>query len=1015
MIPVAGPDSAANDLQPKGPLEPMGSPFQALITQWLDRTDSQTKAAPRVHERSRELLYLLQVDDDHRVAPSLGIALRQLRKNATGALKRVSGDLWRLIADQPSYVTAEDREILESLALIRAQYPHASQELWTLAGPRATDTLQSLLATGRLALDLNGEAIATPGPPRSVRLGWQRSADSQLMQVGECDPPARLLVLQPPYYADYVTGSVGVAEPDMPVDAFLQALSNPVPLAVTPDGNAASPIDADAMTAPRGLGSRAIRGVLPIARLVFTSEQWEPQDPARSWRQPREWIDYARLVFEYAGVRLDASDEAVTRVVTEQWITIVTRDLAAEAKLLATLRASGLQPARDIRTELAHDASLSDVWTQVDREGWIDFLTHGAPHLEDAGFQLEFEPHFRFRLSAVDAIVGDILPAADGSDWFAIDLHIVVEGERHPLIPLIMALLEQNRDLFTREGLERLRDGRAIVIPLGDRYVSLPAKRIEGLLRTLIEMQERIADGETSLRLNRMDAARLADVEAQAGVTWQAPKALLTLARELRRRESMEVIQPPTGLTVSLRPYQQDGVNWLQFLRRASLAGILADDMGLGKTVQALAHVLIEKESGRLNQPALIVAPTSLVHNWESEAAKFAPSLRVLALHGLSRREKFADIAAHDLVITTYPLLVRDRDVLAKQRFHIAILDEAQFIKNASTQAARVTRDLKVRHRLCLTGTPLENHLGELWSQFNFLAPGLLGDARAFAKTYRTPIEKHGDADRLSQLNQRLSALILRRTKEQVANELPAKTEILRMVELLPEQRDFYDAIRLATAARVREAIAERGIAQSQIVILDALLKLRQACCDPRLVKLESAERTQASAKLELLMTLLPELHDEGRRVLIFSQFTSMLALIERELIKAGIAYVTLTGDTKDRAAPVKRFQSGEVPVFLISLKAGGTGLNLTAADTVIHYDPWWNPAAENQATDRAHRIGQNKPVFVYKLVAIGTVEERIMALQQRKAALAASLLGDSEARGVAMTEADIEALFGGQ
>jgi SNF2 family DNA or RNA helicase len=378
----------------------------------------------------------------------------------------------------------------------------------------------------------------------------------------------------------------------------------------------------------------------------------------------------------------------------------------------------------------------------------------------------------------------------------------------------------------------------------------------------------------------------------------------------------------------------------------------------------------------------------------------------------MTRKGRFTEIAAHDLVITTYPLLVRDREVLEAQPFHLAVLDEAQFIKNASTLAARVARDLNVRHRLCLTGTPLENHLGELWSQFNFLTPGLLGDSKAFAKNYRTPIEKHGDQERLNQLTRRLSALILRRTKEQVASELPAKTEIVRSVELLPAQRDLYESIRVSLVALVREEIARRGIAQSQIIILDALLKLRQVCCDPRLVKLESARRVGESAKLGLLLTLLPELLDEGRRVLVFSQFTSMLALIEAELRERGIHYVLLTGDTKDRAAPVERFQNGEVPVFLISLKAGGTGLNLTAADCVIHYDPWWNPAAENQATDRAHRIGQDKPVFVYKLVAMGTVEEKITLMQARKAALAASILGDSEARGGGLVEADIEALF---
>jgi SNF2 family DNA or RNA helicase len=647
-----------------------------------------------------------------------------------------------------------------------------------------------------------------------------------------------------------------------------------------------------------------------------------------------------------------------------------------------------------------------------DRESWFRFLTEVAPTLRQSGVQITTAPGFRFQITEVEAIVGDIAPVADGSEWFEISLGIIVDGVRYALIPLLLKLFDQDPHLFNREGLARLREGAPIVVSLDDRYLSLPARRIEGILTTLLDMRDHIPAGQMLVRLNRMDAARLADAEETAGIQWRAPKGLLALARDLRRRETIAQIPPPAGLTVALRPYQQDGLNWLQFLRRTHLAGILADDMGLGKTIQALAHILIEKEAGRLTAPALIVAPTSLVHNWQSEAARFAPSLRVLALHGLLRRGRFADIGSHDLIVTTYPLLVRDRDVLSVQRFHIVVLDEAQFIKNSSTQAARVARELNVRHRLCLTGTPLENHLGELWSQFNFLAPGLLGDNKTFARAYRTPIEKHGDRDRLEQLNRRLSALILRRTKEQVASELPAKTEILRTVELEGDQRDLYESIRSSVALRVRDEVARRGIAQSQIFILDALLKLRQVCCDPRLVKLDVAREVTHSAKLELLMTLLPELHDEGRRVLVFSQFTSMLALIEIELRARRIEYVMLTGDTKDRVTPVERFQSGAVPVFLISLKAGGTGLNLTAADTVIHFDPWWNPAAENQATDRAHRIGQDKPVFVYKLVALGTVEEKIMSLQYKKAQLAASILGDSEARGAQLTETDLEALF---
>ncbi|TRZ64576.1 MAG: DEAD/DEAH box helicase, partial [Rhodocyclaceae bacterium] len=341
-------------------------------------------------------------------------------------------------------------------------------------------------------------------------------------------------------------------------------------------------------------------------------------------------------------------------------------------------------------------------------------------------------------------------------------------------------------------------------------------------------------------------------------------------------------------------------------------------------------------------------------------------------------------------------------------------LDEAQFVKNPKAQSHRVARQLKARHRLSLTGTPLENHLGELWAQYHFLLPGLLGDVRRFATTFRTPIEKQGDNQRRQQLAERVKPFLLRRTKEQVLTELPPKTEIIRWVELAGSQRDLYESLRLAFDKKLRQVLAARGVAQSQIMILDALLKLRQACCDPRLVKLGAAHaaRQHGSAKLELLLEMLTELLAEGRHVLLFSQFTSMLALIEEEFSRRGIGYLKLTGQTKDRETPIRRFQAGEVPLFLISLKAGGTGLNLTAADTVIHYDPWWNPAVEEQATARTHRIGQDKSVFVYKLLTQGTVEEKILALQDRKRGLSDDLLAGVGTQQHLLTAADLEVLF---
>jgi SNF2 family DNA or RNA helicase len=524
-------------------------------------------------------------------------------------------------------------------------------------------------------------------------------------------------------------------------------------------------------------------------------------------------------------------------------------------------------------------------------------------------------------------------------------------------------------------------------------------------------------DDGGNVRFSRFSAAELARFEeeaAKAGLKWRGGEALRTLGKRLAGTGGIPALEPPSELEATLRPYQARGIDWLQFLREGEFGGVLADDMGLGKTIQTLAHLLHEKQAGRLDRPALVICPTSLVANWLREAASFAPSLKVMALHGLGRHENFSAIPDQDLIVTTYPLITRDHEKLAKQPWHIVVLDEAQMIKNPGAVTTKLVGTLEARQRLALTGTPLENHLGELWSLFSFVAPGYLGDKTSFAKRYRTPIEKKGNTARRQELARRVRPFMLRRTKAEVASDLPAKTDIPEPVSFEEAQRALYESVRLAMHERVREAVSRLGLKRSSIIILDALLKLRQICCDPRLVTPQTPlSRKARSAKLARLMELVPALLEEGRRILLFSQFTSMLALIQEELNRAKIPYVLLTGDTKDRATPVNSFQAGKVPLFLISLKAGGFGLNLTAADTVIHYDPWWNPAVENQATDRAHRIGQTKPVFVHKLVCQDTVEEKIEALKARKADLAAGILDEEHKTALDLTEEDIDALFG--
>jgi SNF2 family DNA or RNA helicase len=380
--------------------------------------------------------------------------------------------------------------------------------------------------------------------------------------------------------------------------------------------------------------------------------------------------------------------------------------------------------------------------------------------------------------------------------------------------------------------------------------------------------------------------------------------------------------------------------------------------------------------------------------------------------HGVKRKERRAEAERADVILTTYPLLIRDLDWFKQKTYHLVILDEAQAIKNRKSLVNRAANQLDSRLRLCLTGTPLENNLDELWALFDFLMPGFLGEANKFRARFRDPIERDGSELVLNALRARLGPFILRRMKEHVARDLPPKTELVRPVELRGDQRELYETIRVAAHGDVRRAIRKKGISASTITILDGLMKLRQACCDPRLLGVPSARRVQSSAKYELFFQLLCQQLAEGRSVLVFSQFTRMLALLARGLKERAIHYTTLTGATVARQRVVDAFQRGDVNVFLISLKAGGTGLNLTRADTVIHYDPWWNAAAQAQATDRAYRIGQTRPVFVYRLIVTGSVEERMLKLQQRKQNLADAVVGGGATESSTLSYKEVEDLF---
>ena len=455
------------------------------------------------------------------------------------------------------------------------------------------------------------------------------------------------------------------------------------------------------------------------------------------------------------------------------------------------------------------------------------------------------------------------------------------------------------------------------------------------------------------------------------------------------RRGGPEELPPPGTLQAELRDYQLAGYRWLRFLGEQGLGGVLADDMGLGKTVQALAALLADRGSG----PSLVVAPTSVLHNWEAEAGRFAPELSLAILHGAGRDR--VDIESHDLLITSYALLRLDVERLEAIDFRTVVLDEAQAIKNPDSQTARAARRLSAGRRLALTGTPIENHLRELWSLFEFLMPGFFGSRRRFDERFGP-----GSPEALMALRARVRPFVLRRLKSEVATELPPRTETVLRCPLSEPQRAAYEALRTGA-----------GGLRGRIAILALLTRLRQAACDAALLPDTPAE--VASGKLDVLLDALTEVADEGCRALVFSQWTSLLDRVEPRLEQAGLEWTRLDGSTRDRRAVVDRFQDPDgPPVFLISLKAGGTGLNLTAADHVFHLDPWWNPATEQQAVGRAHRIGQDKPVFVWKLVSAGTVEERVLALQERKRALAGAVL-EGQDGAATLDDGELLALIG--
>jgi superfamily II DNA or RNA helicase len=580
---------------------------------------------------------------------------------------------------------------------------------------------------------------------------------------------------------------------------------------------------------------------------------------------------------------------------------------------------------------------------------------------------------------------------SSGVDWLALKISYESEGVG-----------------LDRAELERcLREGKKYVRLSDNSYAPIDTSRMQALVDREIEL---IAAAGKTGKLPLSQAGRVQELLEQAdqAVVGATTKSLF---KKLSSIDEIKKAKKPRALKATLRPYQEQGLSWLRFIDEIGSGGVLADDMGLGKTIQTIALLLSIKQDQK-SLSALIVAPTSVVGNWMREIARFGPTLTTALWHGAGRKEQQDELKSANVIITSYALLRRDIELLKQLDLDYAILDEAQNIKNPESATAQAARELNARHRLALTGTPIENRLSEIWSIFEFVSPALLGPLRKFEERFARPIDQ-GDSKTAARLRAVIHPFILRRTKLEVADDLPPKIESDKIIDLAGDQKALYLQVLREVRAQVMGEVERSGLAKSQLHILAGLTKLRQAACDPRLLGLPRPYSHDDSAKLGALRELVEEAQSGGHKVLIFSQFVSMLKIIREALNEDKVRYEYLDGSTKDRDTTIENFQTDPtITAFLISLKAGGSGLNLTAADIVIHYDPWWNPAVEDQASDRAHRIGQKSVVTVYRLVAAGTIEEKILELKQKKRDLVASVLSEDEGGAKKLSKADLEELF---
>ena len=938
------------------------------------------RARPAPRFSNGELMYSIDVRDTlNGFGTVVNVLFRQRRKNGAWSKPRPAN----VTANEAEHLAdPADREILSLLLGAGTPWsygttyePGFSRSRYVLNGPLEDVVLPLIARSGRGVLDRDGDHQAFFGFVWDDGPAWR--FDLQIVAEDGTDPiqvdgsfvrdSQRLdlrepvLLLSRGFLFTQTALSRLAAGTAFPWIARLRSFG---PIAVPRAQSAAlvetvarSGLDPDAL--PSELRYEVVEGT-PRPRIRVSRP--ERQNPYALRQDLR-----ATVQFEYDGAIVEGPAAAAAYDAANR--RLVRRDQVAEQSAIDRL----------------HELGFRYTWSHFESRQLLGVSPEQFPRIVHTlvaeGWRVEAEGR------AFRPAVGMRLEVSSGIDWF--DLHGTVDfgdGRSAPF-PQLLAAVARGDDVVV------LDDGSVGLLPEEwlQRYAA-----IAGFGNT---------EGD-AIRFGRSQAALLdALLAAQPAITYD--ETFARIRSELRTFGGIVAEDPPPSFRGTLREYQRDALGWFSFLRRFRFGGCLADDMGLGKTVMVLALLDARRQgSAEKKAPSIVVVPRSLVFNWRDEAARFAPKLKVVDYTGVQRDP--ASIRGADLVLTTYGTLRRDAAALHAIEFDYAILDEAQAIKNATTASAKSARLLRARHRLALSGTPIENHLGELWSLFEFLNPGFLGSAKAFQRA----ASARGRADaEVEWLSRALRPFILRRTKEQVAPELPRRTEQTLQCELEPAQRRHYDELRAHYRQTLLARIARDGVNRSKMQILEALLRLRQAACHSALIDPSRAQ--EPSAKFELLIPRLLEVIAEGHKALVFSQFTSLLALLRPRLDALHTPYEYLDGRTRDRAARVERFQNDPAcPLFLISLKAGGLGLNLTAAEYVFLLDPWWNPAVEAQAIDRAHRIGQSRHVFAYRLLARDTVEEKVAELQQTKRELADAILNADAGLIRSLNAHDLEMLL---